>query len=199
MENRSTGLITLGQIGLGSIAGVILVSAGYLFTNNLFLQVIIGDRIQHGFWIGFFTLAAFLLTYGLGIAGVAYGVKRVAQQFGQDCNLRHVWQGAFLGPPTLAVLIMITKLDWQTLIESMSGVGSLQYQSQFGFHTLFRLLILVIRPIASLLSLPVFLLLKIGLPPELLYIISAPIGGIIGYRFDWHRADEKPTESELIS
>ena len=199
MENRSTGLMTLGQIGLGSIAGIILISAGYLFTNNLFLQVIIGDRIQHGFWIGFFTLAAFLLTYGLGVVGVAYGVKRVAQQFGQDCNLRHVWQGAFLGPPTLAVLIMITKLDWQTLIESMSGVGSLQYQSKFGFHTLFHLLILVIRPIASFLSLPVHLLLKIGLPPELLYTVSAPVGGILGYRFDWHRADEKSTESELIS
>merc|ERR1711964_822610 len=101
MENRSTGLMTLGQIGLGSIAGVILVSVGYLFTNNLFLQVIIADRIHHGFWIGLFTLAAFLLTYGLGVVGVAYGVKWVAQQFGQDCNLRHVWQGAFLGPPTL--------------------------------------------------------------------------------------------------
>merc|ERR1712202_105843 len=84
MENRSTGLMTLGQIGLGSIAGVILVSVGYLFTNNLFLQVIIGDRIHHGFWIGLFTLAAFLLTYGLGVVGVAYGVKWVAQRFGQN-------------------------------------------------------------------------------------------------------------------
>ena len=97
MENRSTGLMTLGQIGLGSIAGVILVSAGYLFTNNLFLQVIIGDRIQHGFWIGFFTLAAFLLTYGLGIAGVAYGVKRVAQQLAKTVISDTFGRGRFWG------------------------------------------------------------------------------------------------------
>ena len=178
MENRHNLLMILIQIGVGSVAGVSLAIAGYFLTNGLFLNAIISDRVQHGFWVGLLTLLAFLLTYCSGVAGSAYGIKQVAKQFGQDCNLKHAWQGAFLGPPALAVLVMTTQLNWQTLTES------------FGVNSLLSLVIVIIRPLAQISSFPISVLLKNGIPVELLYTLSAPIGAVVGYRFDWHRSGE---------
>ena len=177
METRQNLLMILVQIGVGSVSGMVLAIVGYLLTNNLFLNSVVSNRVQNGFWVGLFTLVAFLSTYSLSVAGVAYGIKQVANRFGQDCNLRHAWQGSFLGPPTLAVLVMTTQLNWQTLTESF-GVGSV-----------FSWVILVVQPIAQFSSFPVSVLLKIGVPVELMYSLSVPIGGIIGYRFDWHRSN----------
>jgi hypothetical protein len=178
MENRHNLLMILIQIGVGSVSGVVPAVAGYFLTNGLFLNTIVGDRVEHGFWVGLFTLLAFLLTYCSGVVGSAYGIKQVAKQFGQDCNLKHAWQGAFLGPPALAVLVMTTQLNWQTLTES------------FGVNSLLSLIIVIIRPLAQISSFPVSVLLKNGIPVELLYTLSAPIGAIVGYRFDWHRSGE---------
>ena len=167
----------LVQIGVGSVSGTVLAIVGYLLTNNLFLNSVVSNRVENGFWVVLFTLIAFLSTYSLSVAGVAYGIKQVANRFGQDCNLKHAWQGSFLGPPALAVLVMTTQLNWQTLTESF-GVGSV-----------FSWVVLVIQPIAQFSSFPVSVLLKIGVPVELMYSLSVPIGGIIGYRFDWHRSN----------
>ena len=177
METRQNLLMILVQIGVGSVSGMVLAIVGYLLTNNLFLNSVVSNRVENGFWVGLFTLVAFLSTYSLSVAGVAYGIKQVANRFGQDCNLKHAWQGSFLGPPALAVLVMTTQLNWQTLTESF-GVGSV-----FGW------VILVVQPIAQFSSFPVSVLLKIGVPVELMYSLSVPIGGIIGYRFDWHRSN----------
>ena len=177
METRQNLLMILVQIGVGSVSGMVLAIVGYLLTNNLFLNSVVSNRVENGFWVGLFTLIAFLSTYSLSVAGVAYGIKQVANRFGQDCNLKHAWQGSFLGPPTLAVLVMTTQLNWQTLTESF-GVGSV-----------FSWVILVVQPIAQFSSFPVSVLLKIGVPVELMYSLSVPIGGIIGYRFDWHRSN----------
>ena len=177
METRQNLLMILVQIGVGSVSGMVLAIVGYLLTNNLFLNSVVSNRVENGFWVGLFTLIAFLSTYSLSVAGVAYGIKQVANRFGQDCNLKHAWQGSFLGPPDLAVLVMTTQLNWQTLTESF-GVGSV-----FGW------VILVVQPIAQFSSFPVSVLLKIGVPVELMYSLSVPIGGIIGYRFDWHRSN----------
>ena len=177
METRQNLLMILVQIGVGSVSGMVLAIVGYLLTNNLFLNSVVSNRVENGFWVGLFTLIAFLSTYSLSVAGVAYGIKQVANRFGQDCNLKHAWQGSFLGPSALAVLVMTTQLNWQTLTESF-GVGSL-----------FSWVILVVQPIAQFSSFPVSVLLKIGVPVELMYSLSVPIGGIIGYRFDWHRSN----------
>ena len=177
METRQNLLMILVQIGVGSVSGTVLAIVGYLLTNNLFLNSVVSNRVENGFWVGLFTLIAFLSTYSLSVAGVSYGIKQVANRFGQDCNLKHAWQGSFLGPPTLAVLVMTTQLNWQTLTESF-GVGSV-----------FSWVVLVVQPIAQFSSFPVSVLLKIGVPVELMYSLSVPIGGIIGYRFDWHRSN----------
>ena len=177
METRQNLLMILVQIGVGSVSGIVLAIVGYFLTNNLFLNSVVSNRVQNGFWVGLFTLIAFLSTYSLSVAGVAYGIKQVANRFGQDCNLKHAWQRSFLGPPALAVLVMTTQLNWQTLTESF-GVGSV-----------FSWVILVVQPIAQFSSFPVSVLLKIGIPVELMYSLSVPIGGIIGYRFDWHRSN----------
>ena len=176
METRQNLLMILVQIGVGSVSGMVLAIVGYLLTNNLFLNSVVSNRVENGFWVGLFNLIAFLSTYSLSVAGVAYGIKQVANRFGQDCNLKHVWQGSFLGPPALAALVMATQLNWQSLIES------------FGLGSRFGLLIRVVQPIAQFFSFPIYVLLEIGVPVELMYSLSVPIGGIIGYRFDWHRS-----------
>ena len=181
MSRRNGILLTLSQIVLGAVVG--LVGGGIcLFIFEKFLWgVIIADRVQHGFWVGLFLLISFGITYAATVAGVAESVRFAGLKFGTHINRKGAYQGAFLGAPAIVALMSLLNIPWGELIPQ---------------NLLISLLLPVFRAFAFLVSLPLRVLLLLKCPPELLYILAAPIGAILGYRLS--RSLSKKTESLTV-
>ena len=175
MSRKDTILLTLSQIVLGAVVG--LVGGGLcLFIFEKFLWgVIIDDRVQHGFWVGLFLLISFGVTYGATVAGVAESVRFAGRKFGTHIDRKGTYQGAFLGAPAIVALMSLLNIQWAELIPQ---------------NLLVSLLLPVFRALAFFVSLPLRVLLLLKCPPELLYILAAPIGAILGYRLS-RSADNK--------
>ena len=178
MSRKNEILLTLSQIILGAVVG--LVGGGIcLFIFEKFIwEVIISDRVQHGFWVGLFLLISFGVTYGATVVGVAESVRIAGLKFGVYIGRRGTYQGAFLGAPAIVALMSLLNIQWTELIPQ---------------NLLISLLLPVFRALAFLISLPLRILLLLRCPPELLYILAAPIGAILGYRLS--RSTKKETES----
>jgi hypothetical protein len=59
-------------------------------------------------------------------------------------------------------------------------------------NRLIYLILPVVHLIAAIISLPIRIFIDwLNFPPELLYIVSAPIGAILGYRIDWSHSVDK--------
>ena len=166
MKRNSITLI-LGQIVTGGILGLI---GGWvcLFIFQRFIWgVLIGDQVSHGFWVGLFLLVAMSITYGVIVVGASVGMRFVSQKFGVDIPLKPLCSGAFLGPPAVVGLIALLNVPWEI----------------FGRPNLIlAFLIPVLKTLAYIVSLPMRGWVSLGLPVEIWYILSVPIGAILGYR-----------------
>ena len=178
MSRKDEILLTLSQIFLGAVVGLVGGGLCLFIFEKLIWGVVIADRVQHGFWVGLFLLISFGITYGATVAGVAESVRFVGLKFGVHIGRRGTYQGAFLGAPAIVALMSLLNIQWAELIPQ---------------NLLISLLLPVFRALAFLISLPLRVLLSLKCPPELLYILAAPIGAILGYRLS--RSTNKETES----
>ena len=175
MARKSAILLTLSQIVLGAVVGLVGGGICLFIFEEFFWGVIIGDRVQHGFWVGLFLLISFGVTYGVTVAGVAESVRFAGRKFGTHIARKGTYQGAFLGAPAIVALMSLLNIQWAELIPQ---------------NLLVSLLLPVFRVLAFLVSLPLRVLLLLKCPPELLYVLAAPIGAILGYRLS-RSADNK--------
>ena len=179
MPRRKTIALTASQIALGGSIGL---ACGWLcqfIVELLVWKGLIGDRVQHGFWVGLLLLISFGVTYGIALAGVAEGVIFAGRRFGVSIDRKRTYQGAFLGAPAIVALMSLLNIHWEALVAS---------------NLLFYILLNIAQLLALVLSLPLRILLTIKCPPELLYVVAAPIGAILGYRLGAEQERTAPAE-----
>ena len=92
--------------------------------------------------------------------------------FGVSVDRKRAYQGAFLGAPAIVALMSLLNIHWEALVAS---------------NLLFYILLNIAQLLALIISLPLRILLAIKCPPELLYVVAAPIGAILGYRLGMER------------
>ena len=159
--------LTLVQILTGGILGFV---GGWfcLFVFEDFIWgILIGARINHGFWVGLFLLIALGVTYGVVVAGASVGMRFVSLKFGVDVPLKRLCSGAFLGPPAVVGLLALLNVPWEI----------------FGKPNLILALVIpVLKTLAYVVSLPMRGWVSLGLPVEIWYILAIPIGAILAYR-----------------
>lgn len=167
MFQKDNILLTLIQITVGVFITLIGCLVYYFVFNKLIWQILINDRITHGFWVGLFLLISIALSYGLIIVCVTEGTRHVGRYFGYHIPFRPVCAGAFLGAPAIVFLLSLRNIPWDI----------------FGTQNIILTIILpIFKTIAFLLSLPIRVLLMLGLPVLMLYVLAIPIGAILGYR-----------------
>ena len=159
--------LTFVQILTGGILGFVGGWVCLFIFEDFIWGVLIGDRINHGFWVGLFLLIALGVTYGIVVAGASVGMRFVSQKLGVDVPLKRFCSGAFLGPPAVVGLLSLLNVPWEI----------------FGKPNLIlALLIPVLKTLAYIVSLPMRGWVSLGLPVEIWYILSIPIGAILAYR-----------------
>jgi hypothetical protein len=172
MPRKRTIVLTVSQIALGGSIGLASGCLCRLIVELLLWKGLIGDRVQHGFWVSLLLLISFGVTYGGALAGVAEGVIFAGRRFGVSVDRKRTYQGAFLGAPAIVALMSLLNIHWEALVAS---------------NLLFYILLNVAQLLAFIISLPLRILLAVKCPPELLYIVAAPIGAILGYRLSVER------------
>ena len=166
MEKNSATL-TLGQIAAGGIIGLVGGWICLLILDYLIWQVLLGDRIQHGFWVGLFLLISLGISYGTMILGASESIRFVSRKYGVNIPLKPLCSGAFLGPPAVVGLLALLNVPWEI----------------FGRPNLILAVLLpVLKTLAFIVSLPMRGWVSLNLPVEIWYILSVPIGAILGDR-----------------
>ena len=169
MSKKNAILLTLSQIALGGIVGLVAGWVSLFIFQNLIGRVV-STYVQHGFWMGLFLLISFGVAYGSAVAGVGEAVRLAGRWFGVEIDRKKAYQGAFLGAPTIVALMSLINIHWGGIIAP---------------NLLIHILLPIARLIAFIVSLPVLVLTEwLRFPPELLYIVAAPVGAILGYRLD---------------
>ena len=166
MSKKNGILLTLSQIAIGGVITVVGFLI-YLLFKEFFWQMLIGDRITHGFWVGLFLLISIGCTYGAIVVGVTEGIRFVGRKFGVDIPFKPVCSGAFLGAPAIVFLLALRNIPWEIL-----GTQNL----------VLNIIIPVFQIIALLLSLPIRAWIMLQVPVEILYVVAIPIGAILGYQ-----------------
>ena len=159
--------LTLVQILTGGILGFVGGWFCLFIFEDFIWGLLIGARINHGFWVGLFLLIALGVTYGVVVAGASVGMRFVSLKFGVDVPLKRLCSGAFLGPPAVVGLYALLDVPWEI----------------FGKPNLIlAFLIPVLRMLAYVVSLPMRGWVSLDLPVEIWYILAIPIGAILAYR-----------------
>ena len=170
MSQKDSILLTLIQIAVGVFITLIGCIVYFLVFNKLIWQILINDRITHGFWVGLLLLISISLSYGLIIVCVTEGTRHVGRYFGYNIPFKPVCSGAFLGAPAIVGLLALRNVPWDI----------------FGTQNIILTIILpIFKTIAFLLSLPIRVWLLLGLPILMLYVLAIPIGAILGYRLSY--------------
>ena len=180
MPRKRAIALTASQIVLGGFIGLVSGWLCRLIVDLVLWKGLIGDRVQHGFWVGLLLLISFGVTYGVALAGVAEGVIFAGRRFSVNIDRKRTYQGAFLGAPAIVALMSLLNIHWEALVAS---------------NLLFYILLNIAQLLALVISLPLRILLAIKCPPELLYIVAAPIGAILGYRLGMERRRTASVES----
>ena len=160
-------LLLLGQIATGGILGLVGGWVCLFIFEDFIWRVLIGDRISHGFWVGLFLIIAIGITYGVVVVGTSVGMRFVSQKFGVDVPLKRLCSGAFLGPPAVVGMLALLNVPWEIFGKPNLILG---------------LLIPMLKVLAYIVSLPMRGWVSVGLPVEVWYILSIPLGGILGYK-----------------
>lgn len=165
MKTNSVTL-TLGQVAAGGIIGPV---GGWVSLSvfNLIWQIGLRDRMSHGFWVGLLLIITLGITYEIIIVGAGLGIREASRRFGVDIPLKPLCSGAFLGPPAVVGLYALLDVPWEIF-----GNPNLILAS----------LILVLQVLAYVISLPMHGWVTLDLPVVIWYILSIPIGAILGYR-----------------
>ena len=168
MSKQDTIKLTLGQIILGGIVGLISGGVCLLLFEGVIWRRLIGASVTHGFWVGLLLLISLGLTYGVMIAGASEAVRFVSRKFGAEIPFKPVFSGALLGPPAIVGLQALLDVPWEI----------------FGApNVLLAVLLPVLKVVAFVVSLPMRVwLLHLQWPIEIWYILAVPIGAILGYR-----------------
>lgn len=180
MPRKNAIALTASQIAFGGFIGLAGGWLCLLIVEQLVWKGLIGDRIQHGFWVGLFLLISFAAVYGSAIAGVAESIRFAGRRFGASIDRKSAYQGAFLGAPAIVALMALLNIHWEGLIAP---------------NLLFYLLLAIAQLLSFIISLPLRILLSIHCPPELLYIIAAPVGAILGYRLSSERTQIRSAQT----
>lgn len=167
MSKKNNVLLTLSQIAIGGVITVAGSLIYFLIFKKFLWQVLIDNRIMHGFWVGLFLLISIGGTYGIIVVGVSEGIRYVGRKFGVDIPFKPVCSGAFLGAPAI-----VGPLELLNLLSDIAGIQNI----------IFVLIFPIFKALVFLLSLPVQAWLMLRLPIEILYVIAIPIGAILGYR-----------------
>ena len=171
--------LTLGQIVAGSLVGLVGGWVCLLIFDDFIWQVLLGNKIRHGFWVGLLLLFSLGATYGSVIVGASSGIRFVSQKFGVNIPLKPLCSGAFLGPPAVVGLLGLLNVPWEI----------------FGKPNLILALILpVLKTLTYVVSLPMRGWVSLGLPVEVWYILAIPIGAILGYRLTVAKNSEVSAE-----
>lgn len=173
MPRKNIITLTASQIALGGTIGLVAGWFCLFVVEQLIWKGLIDSRVAHGFWVGLFLLLSFGVTYGSAVTGVAEGVRLAGRWFGVSIDRKSTYQGAFLGAPAIVALTSLLNIHWEALSAS---------------NVLFYLLLAIAQLLAFVVSLPLRVLLWLHCPHELLFIIAAPIGAILGYRLSLGRA-----------
>ena len=159
--------LTFGQIVAGSLIGLVSGWVSLLIFDGFIWQILLGDRVRHGFWVGLFLLISLSITYGIVVVGASVGIRFVSQKLGTVIPLKPLCSGAFLGPPAVVGLLALLNVPWEI----------------FGRPNLILALLLpILKTLAYIVSLPMRGWVYFGLPVEIWYILAIPIGAILGYR-----------------
>jgi len=166
MSQKKRFLLTLSQIAVGVVITLIGSMIYLLFFKKLIWQLLIDEKIMHGFWVGLLLLISMACTYGGIVVGVTEGIRAVGRYFGTNIPFKSVCSGAFLGAPAIVGLLALRNIPWDI----------------FGTrNVILNLLIPLFEVIAFILSLPIRVWLLLGLPVVILYVFAVPIGAILGY------------------
>lgn len=169
--------LTLGQIGAGSLIGLVGSWVCLLLFEAFIWRLLLGNPVSHGFWVGLFLIIAMTVTYALVIIGAGIGMRFVSGKLGVAVPLKPLCSGAFLGPPAVVGLLSLLNVPWEV----------------FGSPNLILSVLLpVMKAAAFIISLPMRGWVYLGLPVEIWYILAIPIGAIAGYRL----ADGEVPEAE---
>ena len=164
---KNSFILTLGQLATGAIIGLIGGWVCLFVFEDFIWGLLLGDRVNHGFWVGLFLLLSLVVTYGVVVMGAGIGMRFVSRRFGIDIPLKPLCSGAFLGPPAVVGLLALLNVPWEI----------------FGTPNLILALLLpVLKTLAYIVSLPMRGWVSLGLPVEIWYILAVPIGAILGYR-----------------
>ncbi len=167
MSSKKRMLLIPSQVGIG----VVVVLSGilvYLFIFKKFIwEVLIAERITHGFWIALFLILSIGITYGLIVVGSTEGIRYIGRKFNLEVPFKPVCSGAFLGAPAVVGLIALLDVPWEI----------------FGNQNLIvNLIVPILELISNILSLPIRCWFLLRLPVEILYVLAIPVGAIIGSR-----------------
>jgi len=188
ISKGNTAVLTLIQLLLGSVFGLaggglcLFIFDKFLWKGLLYKAPPSTPLISGGILLGIPLLITILLAYGITVLCVGEGV-RLATYWLEKKNLQrnNVYQGAFLGAPAAAALMTMATYDW-------SGMD-------VGFNPI---IMGIIHLIAVVISFPVKILLLLRCPPELLLIIAAPIGAILGYRLSKPNKSEEEKDGDTV-
>ena len=171
--------LTLGQIVAGSLIGLVGGWICLLIFENFIWRGLLGNQVNHGFWVGLLLLISLSITYGVVIVGSSTSIRFVSQKFGVNIPLKPLCSGAFLGPPAVVGLLALLNVPWEI----------------FGRPNLILALLLpVLKTLAYIVSLPMRGWMYLGLPVEIWYILAVPIGAILGYRLTAGKDSEASVE-----
>ena len=177
MSRNGAAVLTLAQIAFGGAIGAIIGFIGYFIMGSLLWGKFLANLLSDGIFYAISVLITFLITYGVIVVCVGEAVRLVTYWMRKETLPRKiVYQGVFLGIPAAAALISMATYNWSSM-----DMGLFPGTFILG----------IIRVIATIVSAPVKVLLFFKFPPILMYIISAPVGAIIGYRL---AAPEQLTE-----
>jgi len=170
MKNFRTLGLTFAQIILGAILGLVAGLIAYFILNNLILEHLFANIIKsNGLIASVFILISLLAIYGAAVVSTGESVRFIESlKYSNKSSLSRsdFYRGAFMGAPAIIALLSIINIDWS----SMSGII-------FPLNIIFWL----VYAIVFVLAIPIKIINSF-LPIEVLYIIMAPIGAIIGYK-----------------
>ncbi len=167
MSSKKRLLLIPSQVAIGVVV-VLFGILVYLFVFKAFIwEILIAERMTHGFWISLLLILSIGITYGLMVVGTTEGIRYIGRKFNREVPFKSACSGAFLGAPAVVGLVALLNVPWEI----------------FGNHNIIvNLIVPILVLISYILSLPIRCWLLLGLPVEILYVLAIPIGAIMGSR-----------------